>query len=534
MSASITLAGLGWSTPDGTTLFTNINLSFGLERTGLVGRNGTGKTTLLRLIEAELPPQTGTVQVHGTLGSMRQEVRTRSGETVADLLGASTQLTIMDRAETGEASAEELADADWTLPARIEKVLLRCGLDIGPRTPLSILSGGQRTRASLAALIFQQPDFLLLDEPTNNLDRSGRRAVIDLLKSWSAGAIVVSHDRELLEEMDAIVELNTLGITRYGGNFSAYQARKAEELQAADRRLADAEKQFAEAKRSAQQALERKARKDSAGRKSRARAGQPKIMLDAAKERSEASGATNARLRDMRRDKAQEAASSAKARIEVLQPIRMDIPSTGLPSNRQVLRLNAVTGGHDPAHPTIRDLSLSITGPERIAITGPNGCGKTTLLSLIMGRLKPQGGRIDLNVPHVFLDQGVDLLDPGQSLRDNFLRLNPGTSENECRAALARFRFRADDALQEVRSLSGGQRLCAGLACVLGRAAPPQLLLLDEPTNHLDLGATEALEAALSAYDGAILVVSHDEVFLDNLALDRRLDLGPCPRTEWL
>lgn len=529
MSASITLAGLGWSTPDGTLLFSNINLNFGPERTGLVGRNGTGKTTLLRLIAAALPLQTGTVQVHGTLGWMRQELQPLPGQTIGDLFEVSSALAILDRAEAGAASTEELADADWTLQTRIETALLRCGLDAGPNTPLSDLSGGQRTRACLAALIFQEPDFLLLDEPTNNLDRAGRRAVIDLLKGWRAGAVVISHDRELLEEMDAIVELNTLGATRYGGNYSAYQARKAEELQAADRRLADAERHLTEAKRSAQQALERKARKDSTGQRSRARGDQPKIMLDAAKGRSEASSGTNARLRDMRRDKAQDALSSARAQIEILQPIRMDIPSTGLPSNRQVIRLVAVTGGHDPAQPVIRNLSLSITGPERVAITGANGSGKTTLLSLIAGRLKPQGGRIDLNVPHAFLDQGVDLLDPGRSLRDNFLRLNPDASENECRAALARFRFRADDALQEVRALSGGQKLCAGLACVLSRTTPPQLLLLDEPTNHLDLDATEALEAALRAYDGAILVVSHDEVFLENLALDRRLDLGPMP-----
>ncbi|PLP57892.1 ABC transporter [Mesorhizobium loti] len=529
MSAFLTLAGLGWSTPDGTPLFTNINLSFGPERTGLVGRNGTGKTTLLCLITGALPPQTGTIQVHGALGWMRQELQPHSGETIGDLFGASPALAILDRAATGDASTEELADADWTLPTRIETALLRCGLVIDPETPLSVLSGGQRTRAGLAALIFQEPDFLLLDEPTNNLDRPGRRAVIDLLKGWRAGAIVISHDRELLEEMDAIVELSALGATRYGGSYSAYQARKAEELQAADRRLVDAEKHLTEVRRSAQQALERKARKDSAGLKSRTRGDQPKIMLDAAKGRSEASGGANARLRDIRRDNAQEAALSARAQIEILQPIRMDIPSTRLPSNRQVLSLNAVTGGHDPAQPAIRDLSLSITGPERIAITGPNGCGKTTLLSLIVGKLKPQKGRIDLNVPHVFLDQGVDLLDPDQSLRDNFLRLNRDANENQCRAALARFRFRADDALQEVRTLSGGQKLCAGLACVLGRATPPQLLLLDEPTNHLDLNATEALEAALEVYDGA-MVVSHDEVFLENLALDRRLDLGSMPQ----
>lgn len=133
-------------------------------------------------------------------------------------------------------------------------------------------------------------------------------------------------------------------------------------------------------------------------------------------------------------------------------------------------------------------------------------------------------------VPFALLDQHVGLLDPGQTLRDNFLRLNPVADENQCRAALARFRFPADDALKRAGALSGGQKLRAGLACTLGRAEPPELLILDEPTNHLDLDATVALESALATFDGALLVVSHDRTFLDHLALDSRVDLREVSR----
>ncbi len=176
MPASITLSNLSWSTPDGRPLFSNIDLSFNAERTGLVGRNGVGKTTLLKLVADELQPQTGSVAVSGTIGILRQSVQVGPDETVADLFGAAQALAILHRAESGEASADELALADWTLEARMEAALERAGLAAGPLTLLAALSGGQRTRAAFAALIFEDPDFLILDEPTNNLDRDGRDA----------------------------------------------------------------------------------------------------------------------------------------------------------------------------------------------------------------------------------------------------------------------------------------------------------------------------------------------------------------------
>ncbi|WCR20827.1 ABC-F family ATP-binding cassette domain-containing protein [Paracoccus alcaliphilus] len=526
MPASVSLSGLTWSTPDGTPLFTDLNLTFGPERTGIVGRNGTGKSTLLRLISGDLSPTSGQVQVTGTIAMMRQDAMERPDDTIADLFGMRPALDLLDRAEAGLANADELADADWTLPARIETALLRCGLSVGPQTPLVTLSGGQRSRAALAALILAEPDFLLLDEPTNNLDRNGRGAVIDLVRGWTGGAIIVSHDRALLEEMDAIVELTSLGAARYGGNYSAFRQRKDAELAAAARDLAHAEKSRADAARRAQQASERKARKDSAGRRARAKGDQPKILMDAAKGRAEASGGAGVHLRDARREAANEALSAAREKIELLQPLRMDIPPTGLAPGKTVLRLDGVTGGYDPARPVIRDLSLTVTGPERIVIAGPNGSGKTTLLKIITGQIIPQRGRVNLMVPFALLDQHLGLLDPARTLHENFRRLNPSANMHTAHAALARFGFRAADALRQAGELSGGERLRAGLACALGAMPPPELLILDEPTNHLDLDGITALEAALTAYDGAVLVISHDEAFLGSLAPGRTVHLG--------
>ncbi|MBZ6076345.1 ABC-F family ATP-binding cassette domain-containing protein [Microvirga puerhi] len=533
MPASITLSKLTWSTPDGRALLSDLDLTFGPERAGLVGRNGVGKTTLLKLISGEMRPRSGKVTVSGILGVLRQTVQVEPGETVADLFGIAEGLALLRRAESGEATAEELAEADWTLESRVASALASLGLNAAPETRLATMSGGQSTRARLAALIFMEPNFLLLDEPTNNLDREGRTAVIDRLAAWRGGAIIVSHDRELLETMDSIVELAPLGATRYGGGWSRYRERKALALTAARRDLADAEKRVAEIARGRQETAERKARKDRAGQGRRAKGDMPRILAGLRKDRSEDTSGENARLAERRRAQALEAAASARERIEVLQPLSVVLPPTNLPASKSVLVIDAVSVGYEPDRPIIQDLSLVITGPERIAVVGPNGSGKTTVLALVTGQLRPWSGTVQVMTDSAMFDQKVSFLDPSDSIRDNFRRLNPKADENACRAALARFMFRADAALQVVSELSGGQLLRAGLACVLGGPIPPPLLILDEPTNHLDIDSIEAVEAGLRAYDGALLVVSHDETFLDAIGVARRLDLA-CAQTRSL
>lgn len=538
MPSSITLSHLTLSAPDGRVLLSNIDLTFGPERTGLVGRNGVGKTTLLALIAGQRPPHSGTVSIQGRLAILHQTVRPRPGECVVDLFGARQARVTLRRAEQGIATADELADVDWMLETRMASALaqvgLGLGLDLGLNdildAPLARLSGGQATRARLAALTFAQPDFLLLDEPTNNLDRAGRRALTELLAGWRGGAIVVSHDRELLGTMDAIVELTPLDAQRYGGNWSAYRARKAIELAAARHDLADAERQLAEIDRKATENAERKARKDGAGNRKRAKGDMPRILAGARKDRSEDTGGENARLAERRRTQAIELAGAARQRIEVLQPFSVQLSSTHLPANRMVLRIEAADAGYTAESPILRDVTFSMSGPERVAVTGPNGAGKTTLLKLIGGELRPSRGTVRVMTRFAMFDQAVGLLDASTSILENFRRINANAGENECRAALARFMFRADAALQNVSRLSGGQLLRAGLACVLGGAMPPPLLILDEPTNHLDIDSLQAVEAGLRAYDGALLVVSHDESFLEAIAIARRFDLDAYAR----
>lgn len=439
MPNSITLSKLSWSTPDGQNLFSNLDLSFDDGKAAIVGRNGVGKTTLFRLIAGDLAPRTGSISVNGTVGTLRQAVQVGPHETIATLFGIQRQLSLLSRADAGTASAEDLAETDWSLESRLDQSLRDVGLDATETTRLAELSGGQRTRAALAALVFSDPDFLLLDEPTNNLDRDGRDAVADLIDRWRGGVIVVSHDRELLERMDVIVELTSLGANRYGGNWSHYRERKALELASAQHDLVDAEKRLSEVGRSMQITAERKARKDSAGKRKGQRGDMPKILLGGLKRKAEATSGDNFRLAERLGSEAEADLTEARKRIEVLQPFAVTLPSVALPQTRKILRLDRVTAGYDPASPVLRDLSMEIVGPERVALSGANGSGKTTVLKLITGQLAPLSGELRVMVRFAMLDQTASILDPALTIRDNYLRLNPGAEENACRAALARF-----------------------------------------------------------------------------------------------
>jgi ATPase subunit of ABC transporter with duplicated ATPase domains len=210
MPLPVVLTSVAYATPDGTRLFSDLDLSFSAGRTGLVGRNGTGKSTLLKLIAGDLRPLAGSISRPERIGMLRQTVQTSDGM-IADAMGVRAALDRLARVETGTADEIDYVEADWTLPSRIASCLARVGLEAEAERPMATLSGGQRTRVQLAALLVDEPDLMLLDEPTNNLDAEGREAVLDLLSQWRGGVIVVSHDRALLRDVDGIVELTSLG-----------------------------------------------------------------------------------------------------------------------------------------------------------------------------------------------------------------------------------------------------------------------------------------------------------------------------------
>ncbi|MBO9709759.1 MAG: ABC-F family ATP-binding cassette domain-containing protein [Caulobacter sp.] len=526
MPALITLDNVAAAAPDGRVLFENLNLAIGAERIGLVGRNGVGKSTLLSLIAGTRVPASGTIARAGTVGVLPQLHAPPPGARLADLLGVAPEWDRLCRIEADEASDDDFAEADWTLPGRIASALGEVGLSRWDAScPADRLSGGQVTRAALAGLLLAAPDVILLDEPTNNLDAAARSLLTDVLRRWKGGAVVVSHDRALLRGMDRIVELSSLGVSAYGGGWDLYAERKAAETAAAEHDLETADREARRVARDAQQARERKARRDAAGRRFAAKGSEPRILLGAQAERAENSGARDGRLADRAAEAAAQAREAAEARVERLRRLAFDLPSCGLPAGREVLAFDAVGFAYPDGPPVLADLSFRIAGPERVAVVGGNGAGKSTLIRLATGALQPTAGAIRRGVEAALLDQRAAVLEDDLTILENFRRLNPAAGRNEAQAALARFLFRNVAADQVVGGLSGGERLRAALACILMSARPPQLLILDEPTNHLDIDSVQAVENALAGYDGALLVASHDEDFLEAIGVERWVEL---------
>jgi ATPase subunit of ABC transporter with duplicated ATPase domains len=523
MHARLTLDSLAAATPERRVLFSDLILSVGPERIGIVGRNGSGKSTLLHIVAGELAPLAGSVHRNGSVGMLRQEWP--EALTVAEALGVGEGLAVLQRILAGHGRPEDLDGADWTLEARVAVSLADAGIaGLGLDRTIATLSGGERTRVGIARLLMEAPDLLLLDEPTNNLDVDGRSAIRMLLHNWRGGALVASHDRDLLETMDRIVELTPIGIRVVGGGWSRFAELRDAERQVAEAELARSAAALRSTGREMQRQREAKQRRDNAGRAFAAKRSEPKILLDARAGRAEASGGRLDRLGERRMAEAEARLDDAARQVEVITPIAMDIPPSGLPSGAQLIAMEDVT--LELPDRRLGPWTLAINGPERVAVSGPNGSGKSTLLKLTAGVIAPSAGTVRRAESRIaMLDQHVGLLDPYSTLLANHRGLNPSMSENEGYAACARFGFRNRDAVRPVGTLSGGERLRAGLACTLGSDVPPWLLILDEPTNHLDIESVELLEQALRTYDGALLVVSHDPQFLDAVGVSRIVSL---------
>ena len=523
-STLITLDGVSYGLPDGRMLFTDLHEQFDQRPTGLVGRNGAGKTVLTRILAGQLAPSSGRCVRHGSVYYLAQQVAPAPGATIADLAGVRAELDALARIAAGSVAVTDfdLVGERWDLPQLLQQELDQVGLGHhDASTPASILSGGQAMRVALAGAMLSGADFLILDEPSNHLDRQHRQALIAQLQRWQRGLLVVSHDRQLLAAMARIVELSPQGLRSYGGNYSFYAAARAQERQSALDQLDLRKLERQREEQAMRTQRERQEKRQARGARQGQEANQAKIVLGRQKERSESSSDKLRQQQDAARAQLSARVSAAAQQAQDDAQIVLHVPTVH-GAQRRMVELDAVALPFVPA--ATRHISLTLSAQQRVGVVGSNGCGKSTLLQVLAGRIAPLAGRCQVVAGGVYLDQRLADLDPARTVLEHLLAVNRVVAEGTLRTWLAQLGLDAQKITAPSGALSGGERLKAALACVLYADPPAPLLLLDEPGNHLDLPSLQALETMLRSYRGALLVVSHDDTFLDNLALTDRLE----------
>lgn len=518
-NSSITLTDVGLTWPDGSAVLAGITGTFSVGRTGLVGVNGSGKSTLLRLIAGDLTPTNGRITTAGDVDYLPQTLTLDVNATVADLLGITPKLDALHAIEAGDVSEQrfEALGDDWDIETDAAEALRSIGMG-GTQLDRRVdeLSGGESMLVAIAGLRLRRAPITLLDEPTNNLSRDARATLADLVRSWPGTLVVVSHDIALLELMEETAELHDGQLSVFGGPYSAWKAALDVEQDAAVQAARTAAQTVKAEKRQRIEAEAKLASRAQTAKKNREnKRAAPIVMNGWASSAQVAAGKLRSEAQ-ARVQTAQAVLDRADARVRDDAHIVVDLPDPDVASGRRIAELIGTSR------------SFVVQGPERIGLVGPNGVGKTTLLeSLLLGTpAEPgQAGGVLFTDRVGYLAQRLDGLDDDASVLDNVSAAAPTVPVGIIRNRLARFLLRGSTVERPVRSLSGGERFRVSLARLLLADPPPQLLILDEPTNNLDLTSVEQLVDALRAYRGAILVVSHDEAFLERLDLTRTLEL---------
>ena len=462
---SISLLNISFSYSGADDLFSNLSYSFGADKKmAIVGDNGAGKTTLLKIISGDLFPDSGRVVRNATCYRVPQ------------------------------------INTDATK------------------------SGGQSQQIALMRAFDSCADILLLDEPTNNLDAAARTEFFNKLRAYYGGVVVVSHDRELLNQMDLLLELHNGNLSVFGGNYDFYIAQKKQIQESLESKYTDAQKEIARLNMTMRTAQNTRQHHESKQQKDKNnKANGSKLIVNALRGKS-------AETESKRRNQIQRKLSvQMEHSADLSAQLRNDVIKIPLPNKRiydkEIVRVENLhfSFGNQVI---FSDFNFTMRSGERVRLVGNNGAGKTTLLKIICGKLHVASGLVKTYGRIAYLNQDLSLLNPDKSIVENIVEC-AGILPHDAHAIAANFGFRGDASRKLVKFLSGGELLRATLAAVLGDKNYPDLLILDEPTNNLDIKSTNVLESALNQYHGAVLIVSHDEVFIKNLEITQTIKIAP-------
>lgn len=509
--SSVVFNQLSLSWPDGGLALSDITGAFSTGKTGLIEANGSGKSTLLKLIDGQLKPTKGTVETAGRVGSLPQELSWRPGALVADVLNIAEPLNALKAIENGSIKQDDYdaLDGQWDIQARAESALGHLGISsVGLDRRAETLSGGELMLAALAGLHLAECDIVLLDEPTNNLDLRARHLLYEALSEWKGTVIIASHDMALLDLMGQTAELYQGSLRVHGGNYSSYRQVLALEQAGAEQELRTAKQKQKIEERQRQEAQTKLARRRRYADKDYENKRRPKTIM---KQRGAEAQVSAGRLRGIHETKTSAAACAAQQARDSLRDdsaVRIQLPDPHVPTSKRLLQLRNAD-----------QVVAELRGPRKIALAGANGVGKSQMIKrLVAGRSSAKSGQLRVFTDRIgYLPQRLVFEDEQLSALD-FVKLSaPNQPQEKIQAQLARFLMRGAAMNRELKVLSGGERFRVKLASLLLAEPAHQLLILDEPTNNLDVETVDALVSSLNGYCGGILVVSHDEAFLNRL-----------------
>lgn len=525
------LQNISYTHPNKDLLFENITLTINnLEKIALIGNNGVGKSTLLKIIAGDLQASDGQVKAETKPYYIPQIFGQYNHLTIAQALNIEKKLNALKEILNGNVTEENYIslDDDWTIEDRCNQALEYWQLsDLDLSQKMGSLSGGQKTKVFLSGVSIHQPELVLLDEPSNHLDVKGRQLLYDFIQSTKSTLIVVSHDRKLLNLLNSTCEMNKRGIVVYGGDYEFYVQQKQIERNALNQDIQGKEKALRKAREKERETIERQQKQNSRGKKKQVQAGTPKAMMDKMKNDSEGS---TSKLKNVHAEKVGGISQELQALRSFLpdfDKMKFGFDNSALHKGKILIKAAKINFSYDTHILWKENLDFQITSGERIALKGLNGSGKTTLIKLILGSLEPQTGSLfRAESKSVYIDQDYSLINNSLSVYEQSQQFNTSAlQEHEVKIRLARFLFFKDDWDKPCSALSGGERMRLMICCLTIGYQSPDIIVLDEPTNNLDIQNIEILTAAVNEYQGTLIVVSHDESFLEQINIERTIQL---------
>jgi len=526
------IQNLSYTHPNKDLLFGNINLTVNSgEKIALIGNNGSGKSTLLKIMTGLLQPLNGSVNIATKPYYIPQIFGQYNDFTIAEALGINKKLTALHEILKGNISEEnyEILNDDWTIEDRCNEVLKHWQLnDLDLSQKMETLSGGQKTKVFLAGISIHKPELILLDEPSNHLDFESRELLYDFIRSTKSTLIVVSHDRKLLNILNKVCELTKNGITVYGGNFDFYTEQKQIEKNALAQDIHSKEKALKKAREKERETIERQQKLDSRGKGKKEKSGVAKIMMNTLRNNAENS---TAKLKSVHTEKIgniREELQDLRSSVLATEQMKFGFNSSTLHKGKVLFNaenINFKYENNDFIWQT--NLNMQVLSGSRIAVKGSNGSGKTTFIKILLGNLEPQQGTVfRKESKSVYIDQDYSLIDNSLKVYEQVQQFNMmNLEEHEVKIRLNRFLFPQNTWDKPCSALSGGERMRLMLCSLSIGSESPDIIILDEPTNNLDIQNIEILTNAINDYQGTLVVILHDETFLEQIKINQIVNL---------